>query len=197
MMEEKVLLKSKRKNYWIVFFIICCISFGFMIGSVTTYITNNQSNIIEYFQDCFSGPLFGGGYVEEAALLIISIALIIIALLIIWWLSKMEMVITNKRVYGKVAFGKRVDLPLDSISAVGVGALGAISIGTSSGRISFLIMKNNTELHKCINNLLILRQQKTTRRSDVEDLHKYKNLLDEGLISQEEFDAKKKQLLGI
>ena len=33
--------------------------------------------------------------------------------------------------------------------------------------------------------------------SSVEDLKKYKELLDTGVISQEEFDAKKKQLLGI
>lgn len=33
--------------------------------------------------------------------------------------------------------------------------------------------------------------------NDVNDLHKYKKLLDEGVITQEEFDAKKKQLLGL
>jgi len=33
--------------------------------------------------------------------------------------------------------------------------------------------------------------------SDVEELKKYKELLDSGIITQEEFDAKKKQLLGI
>ena len=31
----------------------------------------------------------------------------------------------------------------------------------------------------------------------IEEIRKYKQLLDEGIITQEEFDAKKKQLLGL
>ena len=31
----------------------------------------------------------------------------------------------------------------------------------------------------------------------IEEIRKYKSLLDDGIITQEEFDAKKKQLLGI
>ena len=34
------------------------------------------------------------------------------------WMKSYEMVVTDKRVYGKVAFGKRVDLPNDFISAI-------------------------------------------------------------------------------
>ena len=33
--------------------------------------------------------------------------------------------------------------------------------------------------------------------SSADEILKYKNLLDSGIISQEEFDAKKKQLLGL
>ena len=33
--------------------------------------------------------------------------------------------------------------------------------------------------------------------SDADELKKFKELLDMGIISQEEFDAKKKQLLGL
>lgn len=34
-------------------------------------------------------------------------------------------------------------------------------------------------------------------RSEADELMKYKELLDSGVITQEEFDAKKKQLLGV
>ncbi len=34
-------------------------------------------------------------------------------------------------------------------------------------------------------------------QSNADELAKYKDLLDKGIISQEEFDAKKKQLLGL
>lgn len=45
------------------------------------------------------------------------------------------------------------------------------------------------------------KQEKETEHnsgvSDADELRKYKQLLDDGIINQEEFDAKKKQLLGI
>lgn len=121
-------------------------------------------------------------------------------------LSSSEMTVSNKRVYGKAAFGKRVDLPLDSISAVGTSWLKGISVATSSGRISFLLIKNRDEIHKCISNLLVDRQNRQPHsttikqempQSNADDLRKYKELLDDGIITQEEFDAKKKQLLGL
>ena len=34
-------------------------------------------------------------------------------------------------------------------------------------------------------------------QSNADELKKYKDLLDSGVLSQEEFDAKKKQLLGL
>ena len=121
------------------------------------------------------------------------------------WLNT-EMVVTDKRVYGKTAFGKRVDLPLDSISAVGSSLMKGITISTSSGRISFLPIKNRDDIHKRVSDLLIERQKKRTenasaqsvvQQSAADELKKYKDLLDSGIISQEEFDAKKKQLLGL
>ena len=40
-------------------------------------------------------------------------------------------------------------------------------------------------------------QQEKNKNSSVEELKQYKELLDNGVITQEEFEAKKKQLLGI
>ena len=37
----------------------------------------------------------------------------------------------------------------------------------------------------------------STRVSDSDEIKKYKELLDSGIITQEEFEAKKKQLLGL
>ena len=39
--------------------------------------------------------------------------------------------------------------------------------------------------------------QSNIATSNADELKKYKELLDEGIISQEEFDAKKKQLLNL
>ena len=69
-------------------------------------------------------------------------------------------------------------------------------------------MKNYDELHAKISSLFVARQdikkKNTTEQtiistplSNAEELKKYKDLLDAGIITQEEFDAKKKQLLGL
>ena len=119
--------------------------------------------------------------------------------------SKCEITATDKRVYGKTLFGKRVDLPMDSISAVGTSIFYGFDVGTSSGKIKFKLIKNKDEIHEIISNLLMKRQQmkntglqeKTSAISATEELKNYKDLLDSGVITQEEFDAKKKQLLNM
>lgn len=134
--------------------------------------------------------------------------LLLLALLIKFWLSSYEMVVTDKRIYGKVAWGKRVDLPLDSVSATStLRGFKGVSVSTASGRIKFLLIKNANEIYNEINSLLIQRQKKETTVVSVtapekitdtpDDLIKLKELLDMGIITQEEFDAKKKHILGL
>ncbi len=117
-----------------------------------------------------------------------------------------ELTVTDKRVIGRVAWGKSVNLPLDSVSAVAATTfLKRVAVSTPSGRISFLALKNADDIYNVISELMMKRQQaekKDATASDstetaVDELKKFKELLDNGVISQEEFDAKKKQLLGL
>ena len=120
-------------------------------------------------------------------------------------ISSIEITVTTKRVYGAVGFGRRrVDLPLDSISSIGSSWLKGVAVATSSGKISFILLKNAKQIHKEIATLLINRQNTKAQEkpvlvsnSNADELKKYKELLDCGVITQEEFDAKKKQLLGL
>ncbi|MBO5136039.1 MAG: SHOCT domain-containing protein [Clostridia bacterium] len=116
----------------------------------------------------------------------------------------MALVVTDRRVYGQAMFGKRVDLPVDLISAVGTSFLNGILVSTSSGKICFLGVENKNEIHDEISKLLMARQEKASptikqeiSQSNAGELKKFKELLDSGVITQEEFDAKKKQLLGL
>lgn len=149
--------------------------------------------------------------IEEQTRSNVSLARFFIITSVIIWLvyyilTKYELTLTNKRVYGKVLFKKRVDLPLDSISSIGTSSLGGIYFGTSSGKIHFKFMKNKNQIHSAINNILIERQnsEKATYEENVassisnaDEIKKFKDLLDLGIITQEEFDAKKKQLLDL
>ena len=122
-----------------------------------------------------------------------------------YWMGKMELVVTNKRIFGKTAFGKRVDLPLDSVSAIGTSILWGIDVGTSSGRIHFKFIRNQKGVHTLMSGLLMERNQKmntpvatpVSAPGTADELKKFKDLLDSGIITQEEFDAKKKQLLNL
>lgn len=149
--------------------------------------------------------LFSSMYIFYCLIPIAAFALI--GSVVYLWLHSYELIVTDKRIYGKIAWGKRVDLPIDSVSAVGTGVFKSITISTSSGRIGFSAVKNRNEIHEVVSNLLIERQKKATisiqktanipSTSNAEELKKFKELLDSGIITQEEFDAKKKQLLGL
>lgn len=113
--------------------------------------------------------------------------------------------VTDKRVYGKSLFSNRIDIPIDTISAVGTTMFNGVIVSSSSGRIIFFNLDNNDEIHKTINNLLAERQAnnksstitKGSGDSVADEIIKYKELLDAGAITQEEYDAKKKELLGL
>lgn len=67
--------------------------------------------------------------------------------------------VTDKRVYGKTSFGKRVDLPLDKIASVSCSGMGSIGVSTSSGLIKFNFIDNSEELHHTITTLIMDKNQ--------------------------------------
>ena len=130
-------------------------------------------------------------------------------LFLYFWLGHCEIVVTNARVYGKVAFGKQVDLPIDSISSVGRSPLlRAVSVGTSSGAIRFYLVQKHTEIYDVISTLIRNRQCNTQGVSKAsteqnrpannisETLRAYKSLLDDGIITEAEYESKKKEILN-
>lgn len=129
----------------------------------------------------------------------------ILTVLFFVWMSGCSITVTNKRVYGVGAFRRRIDLPFDMISSVGNGFFNSISVASSSGRIHFWFVKNKDEVFSSISNCLLERQNQVVspsiatkgNSSDADELKKFKDLLDSGAITQEEFEAKKKQLLGL
>ncbi len=146
------------------------------------------------------------GFDTENFLIILAIGIGIwfVGLLIYLCLKKVNLTITDKKAYGCTAFGKRVDLPLDSVTAIALGMFKSIAITSASGAISFSFIKNRDEVYSVVSKLLNERQHSNTAivhqeipQSNADELKKFKDLLDSGVITQEEFDAKKKQLLGL
>lgn len=177
MMEEKILVKSE-KSYLFAFL------FAWGIPEVI--------GIILYLIDEW----------DEDAVIMYGIFLVplVCGCFAVWMFSNVELAITDRRAYGRASFGRRIDLPLDSITAIGMSFMKGIAITTASGSVKFGCIKNRDEIYEVVGKLLMERQTSkpvSNETSSVEDLKKYKELLDTGVISQEEFDAKKKQLLGV
>lgn len=194
-MNEKELIKAKK---WSVKGLcIGIVVLGFIVGCLLTINYMKSRNELDSAFWLGTVPSF---------MIITVLPCFVLSVLIYFMVAKTEMTITNKRVYGKAMFGKRVDLPVDSISAVGTSMLKGIAVATSSGRIKFLGISNRDEIHKVLSDLIVDRQEKPVsntvvkqevQQSSADELKKYKELFDQGIITQEEFDAKKKQLLGI
>ncbi len=187
-MEEKILIKGtfSKFNVFSVIFILLGL-FG-LIGGIGSASEGAAIGIVMGLLYMLIG--FGG------------------ATLFYHLLNKCDITVTDRRVYGKAAFGKRVDLPFDMISSVDMCAFKGVGVATSSGRIKFLFCINKENVFTAISNVLLERQDKKQgqaektiiqeiKQSNADELKKYKDLLDSGIITQEEFDAKKKQLLGL
>lgn len=217
-MEEKIIDAkfTKNKLALILLFVgIALISVGF-IGVISAYSTGEgfyrysqfpytilYDSFGDFFKEIMSRP---SGFREGENVYVIYIGVVglLASLFFAWEMSRCALTVTNRRVTGKASFGKTVDLPLNQISAVGLGLFSRITVATSSGRIHFWFIKNRKEVHSALTDIIgkvqveaAYKQNNVASTSNAEELKKYKDLLDNGVISQEEFDAKKKQLLGL
>lgn len=177
------------------------------IISVLMIIPLSQERDYGYFSyPGFATAFKGDG--EALALLIIAIASFVAAtaLSIVFWIhNKCTLTVTEKDVRGKTLFGKEVVLPIYMISAYSTRSfMSTIGIATSSGLVKFAFIENYAEIGAVLSKLIANRQSETVNTqansnnsSNMDDLVKLKSLLDSGIITQEEFEAKKKQLLGL
>lgn len=143
----------------------------------------------------------GIGYRQYDIITFAFMFLFILFLVFAELMSKYRITVTNKRVIGNSPFGKQLVLPLDVISAAAKGPFSSVTVATSAGRIAFAGIVNAENVFAEINKLLIERQNvrtiPTIAQSSADELEKFKALFDKGMISQQEFESKKRQLLGL
>jgi hypothetical protein len=125
---------------------------------------------------------------------------------IIYYTSKNnEITLTNYKIIGTYRRNTSLNIPIDSISSVSKGAIGTLCITCAGNRYNISFVDNRDDFCAKLNELLNQRTQQTLRdsaiaysqQSNFDEIAKLKQLLDNGAITQEEFDAKKKQLLGL
>ena len=118
--------------------------------------------------------------------------------------EKVSLTVTPSRVYGRTLFSE-VSLPMDSITMTNKNGIRNLRIESPSENVvfSFGNKQARDEVYDAINRQIAERQNNkgsvtvVNNASNADELKKYKDLLDAGIITQEEFDAKKRQLLGL
>ena len=190
-MEEKVIIKSERSDGKII------IKIGLAIGIIACFVL-----LCTLYDDSYHGSFV---YTFWFDFLAGFCGPVLISLIIYMCRNNDNLIVTDKRVYSYASNGNCIDLPIDSITAISLGGLQSITITTASGGIKATRVDNREEIYGEIRKLIIKRQSPKVASyasafaaSNTDEIEKYyKNLLNSGVITQEEFDAKKKQLLGL
>ena len=126
--------------------------------------------------------------------------------------------ITRDGAMGAIAHSPEVTIPLTSIQTVayrkgsifanGFLQFSALGIAAGLSTVFFFPGGNSEALHfkECVERQMKVCKEKAAQPvaqnviqplSAADEIQKFKALLDAGVITQEEFDAKKKQLLGL
>lgn len=144
-----------------------------------------------------------GGLRPWTAMGIVALAMLIISL---WYAldSKNSLVISNDRILCCKGEKTVKEFFIKDIKSVEITAIKGLAIKGNSIKYRINLLKNADSMKQTIMERLyalpaesISIASQTTQQSSADELKKLKELVELGVISQEEFDAKKKQLLGI
>lgn len=184
-MNEKIIIKGKTSKINILTIINLILA---VVPAITGWTWIN-----EYY-------IAPGNYAFKVVMIcVITFALCIASAILSYLImNNCEIIVSDKRVSGKIKFGIKVDLPLNQISSVGQGLFKSLTVATSSGVIRFWLIENREDVVSEITKLLSQLQnsqnnvQHNDKSSNADELKKIKELLDSGVITQEEFDVMKK-----
>lgn len=139
-------------------------------------------------------------FVLFIAILVLFIVLLIGSVLYIAD-KKTELTIHENAITGKKNNGKTVQFLLKDIKSVETTKTQGLKITGAGIRYDIHLIQNADEMKNVMMDMLAKVHQEQPSvavvGSSTSDIKEYKELLDAGIITQEEFDAKKKQLLGL
>lgn len=156
-----------------------------------------------YFTDEFFSSRLMYGYI-----LLVSLIAFVASFIVKKATEGCEITVTNEAIFGKLSRNKDVNIPLNQITAINRSSFNGVSVASIGNVSNFYCIENRDEVMKAISYLLTNSQQAvpqanssesaaTATSGEAEQLMRLKDLLDNGVLTQEEFDAKKKQILGV
>ncbi len=158
-----------------------------------------EENILENYNSAagYAWSYVADSLTEDVARAIL-VGLAVFAVGTIAWvvISKMTLTVTKEFLYGTTLFGKRIELPLDSVTAIGTNHYKGLFVSTPSYKISYLLVSNRDKVLKCINKL-VAERNKPNQIDIAVEIIKLKALLDDGAISKKAYDKIIKQLINL
>ncbi len=147
-MNEKTIIKSKtlETNIPIVIFSILAIVSAIIGLWWLNFYNNLPYQLMDYYStQCITTMIIS---------FIASALFIFSAILSNWMMKNCEILVSDKRVSGKILFGIKVDLPLNQISCVRQGLFKSLTVATSSGVIRLWLIENREDVFSEITKLL-------------------------------------------
>ncbi len=156
------------------------------------------TNPVEYFMQKEIGIIEGKWLIYSIGIVVVLLGIMTVS----YATDKREIHLLKDKIVLKTKSGKQEQFSTDSISSVGVTKNKTITLKGNNIRYKITRVKNADEIKNAILQKISLLKGSSTpvvfpERNSADELEKYKNLLDKGVITQDEFDAKKKQLLGL
>lgn len=172
------------------------------------YITNNlgvPENISFFeilFYDTFKDWFLSNEKITGLLIPVIALVLIMLVFQVLTLLEKKKKIIIEKR--GLIctgSLGKEIVFPIKRSLTVKKGLFNGIRVKSPEHRYYISSVSNGKEIVDVVNNVKSEMQKAIsdlkTKTSKTEELLKLKELLDAGVITQDEFDAKKKAYLNL
>ena len=128
---------------------------------------------------------------------------LVVGILNIYYLrdKKTEIIVKKDILICKKNNGKSIQVLLKNITSAETTRLKGLKIVGNGFKYKIILVKNNEEIRNEIMKLLAESAEVTTEPKEndgnINELKKYKQLLDDGIITQEEFDKKKAEILNL
>lgn len=224
-MENSIIKAHFKCKFSMVYKIIVCICTIFTILWLIP-VELFRSREYVYLENIF-GETSMCNFITGSGLKILLRSMIIISITIVTWIPVITMNISNKCFLELTAEGiegsikklfstASLRLPIAKVDSLFVKdsifdkirSGKTLVIRSTSGTIRFMCVQNADEFVAAANKAIeenkkangtapVAPAPVVQATSNADELKKYKDLLDSGVITQEEFDAKKKQLLGL
>ena len=110
--------------------------------------------------------------------------------------KKTSITVSGDMIICKKISGKTVQFMLNDVKSVETTFLKGLKITGNGIKYRIILVNNNESLKSDIMNLLNNLKTKYTNVSEADELIKFRKLLEEGIISQEEYEKKKANILN-